>query len=67
MMDLPVYITPAVVADRVVLRISRGDNLTDEIPLRRRQALTLGAQLINAGLLPEYEPPDQRVLDTRPE
>jgi hypothetical protein len=62
--DLPIYVTPAIIADRIVLRIYRGDNLVNEIPLRRRQALTLGAQLIDAGLIPEYEPPNQRVPDT---
>jgi hypothetical protein len=63
--DLPLYVVPVIIGHRITLRIYRGDNLTAEIPLRRRQALVLGAQLINVGLIPEYEPADQRVPDAR--
>jgi hypothetical protein len=65
--ELPIYVVPVIIADWIVLRIYYGANLATEVPLRRRQALTLGAQLINLGLIPEYEPADQRMLDTRPE
>ena len=50
----PSYATAAIVAEQVRLRIYRGSTLEVDMPMRRRQALVLGAQLINLGLLPEY-------------
>jgi hypothetical protein len=66
-MTVSVYVVPVVISDQIVIRVYRGDNIMSEIPLRsRRQALVLGAQLVNLALLPEYEPAgtDQRLSDS---
>ena len=58
-------VTAAIIADEIRLRIYSGGEIKYEVPLRRRQALGLGAQLVQLGLLPEYPPePDSFVLQS---
>jgi hypothetical protein len=52
-MILPFHVIPVIVDDQIRLRIYAAGDLERELPLRRRQALVLGAQLINYGLMTE--------------
>jgi hypothetical protein len=72
--DLPFYAIPVIVADEIRLRIYTGGNLKVEMPLRRRQALVLAAQLLNYGLMTEgrlgrdpleLDPADEQWVATR--
>jgi hypothetical protein len=57
MTTLPFRVIAVVVNDNVRLRVYAGGDLKIEIPLRRRQAMVLAAQLLNQALLPEYHDP----------
>jgi hypothetical protein len=59
---LPFYAIAVVVNDQVRLRVYRGKDIVVDMPLRRRQAMVLAAQLLNQALLPEY-PPDPLMLE----
>jgi hypothetical protein len=62
---LPLQAVPVIVDDQVRLRTRRGSRLEIEMPLRRRQALVLAAQLLNMALMPECSSsPDSSVLET---
>jgi hypothetical protein len=53
MADLPLRIVSVIIAGQIRLRIYRGDEPVGAWPLRRRQALVLGAQLIHHAMLTE--------------
>jgi hypothetical protein len=56
MSELPLYATAVVVGDVIRLRAYRGSKLALDLPLRRRQALILGAQLVNLALIATQDP-----------
>jgi hypothetical protein len=55
--NLPVFVTACIIADEIRLRVYSDGSVKIEVPLRRRQALGLAAQLLNQALLPEYHDP----------
>jgi hypothetical protein len=66
MITLPLHAVSVIVDDQVRLRVYRGACLELEIPLRRRQAMVLAAQLLNQALMPEYSAgPNRGVLEAQ--
>jgi hypothetical protein len=57
MTNLPFHAISVVIDGQVRLRVHRGRSLEIEMPLRSRQALVLGASLINHALMAQHPDP----------